>query len=136
MFDYFLTCTIIKVTYNININNFGLHSKVFMLLSVFVLLCLTNKLFVDVAYKHLISAKYLNKSCKSLSLLVSFLLFTIYLRYLLVRVLLSAVLKFTNFIASLFFTDFTSRIFTALLFLTHAHTILFNNDVFLQVRIF
>ena len=48
-FDCFLTCIIIKVTCNININNFGLNLKVF-------------KLFVDVAYKHLISGKYLNNS--------------------------------------------------------------------------
>ena len=65
LFDCFLTCSIIKVTCSININNFGLHSKVFTVLTVYILLCLTNKHFVDVAYKHLISIKYLNKSCKN-----------------------------------------------------------------------
>ena len=54
--DCFLTC-IIKVTCNININHFGLHLKVFTLLTVYIILCLTNKIFVDVAYKYLISGK-------------------------------------------------------------------------------
>ena len=72
-FDCFWTHSIIKVTCNINVNNFGLHLKVFMVLTVHILLSLTNKLFYDVAYKHLISGKYLNKSCKSLSVLLQFL---------------------------------------------------------------
>ena len=126
-FDCFLTCSIIKVTCNININNFGLHLKVFTLLTVYILLCLTNKLFVDVAYKYLISGKYLNKSYKSLSVLVHILLFTIYLTYLLVRVVLSAVLNFSSFLKSLLFNSLTSRIFIVLLFLTRTH-ILFNNN--------
>ena len=40
---------------------------------------------------------------------------------------LPAVLKFSNFIISLFFTSLTSRIFIVLLFLTYTH-ILFNNS--------
>ena len=68
--DCFFTCNIIRVTCNTNINNFGLHLKVFRLLTVYILLCPTNKLFVDVAYKHLVSGKYLNKFCKSLSALL------------------------------------------------------------------
>ena len=72
-FDCSWTHSIIKVTYNINVNNFGHHLKVFMILTVYILLCLTNKLFCDVAYKHLISGKYLNKSSKSLSVLLHFL---------------------------------------------------------------
>ena len=62
----------------------------------------------------------------SLSVLVHFLLFNIYLTYLLVKMVLSAVLKFSNSIISLFFTSLTSRIFIVLLFLTRTH-ILFNN---------
>ena len=119
--DCFLTCSILKVTCNININNFGLHLRVFTLLTVYILLYLTNKLFVDVVYKHLISGKYLNKSYKSLSVLVHFLVFTIYLTYLSVRRLLSAVLELANFIISLFFTNLTSRIFIVLVFY-NAHT--------------
>ena len=64
-FDCFLTCSIIKVTCSSNINNFGLHLKVFMHLTVYVPLCLTNKLFVDAAYKHFISGGYMNRSYKS-----------------------------------------------------------------------
>ena len=112
-FDCFLICNIIKVTCNININNLGLHLKVFTLLIVDILLCLTNNFVVDVVYKYLISGKYLNKSCKSLSVLVHFLFFTIYLTYLLLRMVLSAVLKFSSFIISLLFTSLTSRIFIA-----------------------
>ena len=41
---------------------------------------------------------------------------------------LSAVLKFANFIISLSFTSLTSRIFIVLLFLTRTHLILFSND--------
>ena len=132
-FDCFLTCSIIKVTCNININNFVLHLKVFTLLIVFILLCLTNKLFVDVAYKCLISGKCLNQFCMSLSVLVHFLLFTVYLMYLLVRMVLPAVLKVSSFIISLFFTSLTSRIFIVLLFLMRTH-IVFNNN-FLPARI-
>ena len=76
-------------------------------------LCLTNKLFVHMAYKHLISGKNLNNSYKSLSVLVHFLLFTIYLTYLLVRMLLSALLKFANFVISLFFTNLTFKMFNS-----------------------
>ena len=133
-FDCFLTCNIIKVTCNINISNFALHLKVFTLLTVYILLCLTNKLFVDVAYKYLISDKYLNKSYMSLSVLVHFFLFNIYLTYLLVRIVSSAVLKFSSFIILLCFTSLTSRILIVLLFLTRTH-ILFNN-IFLASKNF
>ena len=108
LFDCFLACSIIKVTCNININNFGLQLKFFTLLTVYILLCLTNKLFVDAAYKHLISGNYLNKSCKTLSVLVHFLPFTIYLTYLSARMVLCAVLKFAYFIISLCFTGLKS----------------------------
>ena len=47
--DCFLTCSIIKATCNIIINYFGLHLKVFTLLTVYILLCLTNKIFDGVA---------------------------------------------------------------------------------------
>ena len=67
------------------------------------------------AYKYLISGRYLNKSYKSLSFLLHFLLFAIYLTYLLVRMVLSAALKFSSFIISLFFTSLTSRIFVSLI---------------------
>ena len=64
-FDCFFTGNIIKVTCNTNINNFVLHLKVFRLLTVDILLCPTNKFFFDV-----VSGKYLNKFCKSLSALL------------------------------------------------------------------
>ena len=48
--------------------------------------------------------------------------------YLLVRMVLSAMLKFANFVISLFFTSLTSRIFIVLLFLMCIRTVLFNND--------
>ena len=81
--DCFLVCSIIEVTCNININNFGLHLKVFTLLTVYIRLCLTNKLFVDVTYKYLICGKSVNKSYMSLSVLVHFLLFIFISSYLL-----------------------------------------------------
>ena len=115
-FHCFLTCNIIKVTCNININNFGLHLKVITLLIVHIFLCITNYFFIDVVCKHLISGKDLNKSCKSLTVLVHFLLFTVYLTYLSARMVLLAVLNFANFIISLFFTSLTYRIFIFLLF--------------------
>ena len=118
---------VVLLKYVININNIGLHLKVFTLLTLYILLCLTNKLFVGVAYKHLISGKYLNKSCKSLSVLVYFLLFAIYLSYLSVSMVLSAVLKFANFIISLFFTNLTSRIFIVLLFFTRSKNFIKNH---------
>ena len=98
-----------------------------MLFTVCLLLCLANKPFVDVAYKHLISGKYLNKSYKSLRVLVHFPLFS-YLS----NVFVGQDVTFPsvkNFIISLFFTYSTSRIFIGLFFLTCTHIIiLFNND--------
>ena len=105
----------------INEEKIQMKKKVCILLVVHILLCLTNKLFVDVAYKHLISGTYLNKTYKSLNVRVLFLLFTIYIMHLLVRLLLSAMLKFANFVTALFFTNLTSRAFIVLLFLTHTH---------------
>ena len=46
LFDCFFTCSIIC---NIKINYFSLHLRVFTLLSVYILLCLTNKIFDGVA---------------------------------------------------------------------------------------
>ena len=102
-FDCFLACSIIKVTCNINMKNLGLHLRVFTHLTVYILLCL-------------ISGKYLNKCGKGLSVVIRFLLFTIYLTYLSVSMILSAVLKIANFIILLFSTNLILRIFIILLF--------------------
>ena len=51
----------IKVTCNININNFGLHLKCFTLLTVYILLFLTDKLFADVSQKHFLTIELTNK---------------------------------------------------------------------------
>ena len=48
-FDCFFTCSIIEVTCNIKINYFSLYFRVFTLLTVYILLCLTNKIFDGVA---------------------------------------------------------------------------------------
>ena len=50
---------VFPVTHDVHLNVFTL--------TVYILLCLTNKRFVDVVYKHLISGKYSNESYKSLS---------------------------------------------------------------------
>ena len=68
------------------------------------------------AYKHLTSGKYFNKSCKSLSVLVQFFLF---IQRIIGQGGTSAVLKLAIFIISLFFTSLTST-----------HTILFNINSF------
>lgn len=86
----FLICNILEVTCKINIDNFGIYLKVFVLLAISVLLCLTNKRFVDMASAHLISGKYL-KSYESLSVLVHLLHFTISLMHLSVKLLPFAV---------------------------------------------
>ena len=75
-----------------------------------------------------------NKSYKSLSVLVNFLLFTIYLTYLLARMVLSTVLKISSFIISPFFISSTCRIFIVLLFLTCTHVLF--NDKFLASKSF
>ena len=100
-FNCFLVCSILEVTCNINIDNFGIYLKVFVLLAISVLLCLTNKRFIDMASAHLISGKYL-KSYKSLSVLVHLLHFTIYLMHLSVKLLPFAVWTFPNFVILLF----------------------------------
>ena len=108
-FDCFLACSIIKVNCNINIKNLGLHLRVFTHLTVYIFSCL-------------ISGKYLNKCCNSLSAIILFLLFTIYLTYSSISMVLSTVLKFANFNISLFFTNLILKIFIILLFLTRAQT--------------
>ena len=54
-FDCFLKCSIHKVTYSIDINNFGLQLNVFTLLTVYKLYVSQITLFADMGYKHLIS---------------------------------------------------------------------------------
>ena len=114
-FDCFLACSIIKVTCNINIKNLFFHLRVFTHLTVHIFLCL-------------ISGKYLNKCCKGLSAIIRFLLFTIYLTYLSVSMVLSAVLKIANFIISLFSTNLILRNLLFCFFNACTRAVLFNND--------
>ena len=70
---------------------------------------------------------YWIKHCESLSFLVHFILFIICIIFLLVKILLSTVLKSANFIASLFGTTFEYRIIITFFFLTFKHERLFEN---------
>ena len=99
----------------------GLHLRVFTHLTVYIFSCL-------------ISGKYLNKCCNSLSAIILFLLFTIYLTYLSISIVLSTVLKFANFNISLFFTNLILRIFIILLFLTRAQTQYYLIMIFLESK--
>ena len=71
------------------------------------------------------------KPCESLSFLVNLILFAICITFLLVKILLSTLLKSVSLILSLFGTIFKCRIIITFLFLMFENEILFIQKLFI-----
>ena len=109
--------------------DFSLNFKVFILITTCLVFFLKNKTFVVTMQKCCPKGSYWIKPCESLSFLVHFIFFAICITFLLVKILLSTVLKSVNFIVSLFCTIFTYRIIITFLFLTFEHEKLFESHL-------
>ena len=102
-------------------------SKAVILVSIYIVLCLQNKTFVDRIQEHFRSGICCGKSTKNLAVLLRYFCSVTYLTYFLGTMLLSTVLG-VKFILSLFFSIFKYRIFIFFLFLTYLHPILYKNN--------
>ena len=127
LFDSFLICNVFpESTFcSIPMKDFSLNFKVFILIIIFLVFCLKNKTFF-VTVRKFCPKRILDQTSWKFKFLSSFILFIICITYLLVKILLSAVLKSPNFVVSLFCTIFKYRIIaTFLFFLTFDHERLF-----------
>ena len=129
LFDLFLTCNVLKITCSIPMEDFSLNFKVFILITTCLVFFLKNKTFVVTMQKCCPKGSYWIKPCESLSFLVHFIFFAICITFLLVKILLSTVLKSVNFIVSLFCTIFKYRVTITFLFLTFEHERLFESHL-------
>ena len=107
--------------------DFSLNFKVFILVITCLVFCLKNERFVVMAQKFCPKGSYWIKLGETLSSLVDFILFAICITFLLVKILLSMVLKSVNFNVSLFGHIFKYRITITFLFLTFEHERIFEN---------
>ena len=111
LFDSLLTYNILKIASSIPMEDFGLNFKLFILITTtWLVFCLRNKRFIVTVQTFCPKRSYWIKPCETLSFLVHFILFAICITFLLVKILLSTVLKSTNFIVSLFGNIFRYRI--------------------------
>ena len=85
--------------------HFSLNFKVIIPITICLVFCLKNKEFVVTAQRFCTKGSCWIKPCESLIFLVHFILFAMCVTFLLVKILLSTVLKSANFIASVFWTD-------------------------------
>ena len=106
LLDSFLTCNVLELTCSIAMEDFSLNFKVFILITVYFVFHLKNNIFVLMVQKFCIKGSYWLKSCERFSVLVHFILFIICVIFLLVKTLLSMVLKSVSFIVSLLCTLF------------------------------
>ena len=127
IFDSFLTCNVLKITSLVPMEEFSLNFNVFILIITCLVLCLRNERFVVTVQKFCPKGKYQIKPSETFSFLVHFILFAICITFLLVKRLLSTVLKSVNFIVSLFGHIFKYRITITFLFLTFEHERIFEN---------
>ena len=117
LFDSFLTYNILKIPSSIPMEDFSLNFKLFILITTtWLVFCLRNKRFLVTVQKFCPKSSYWIKPCETLSFLVHFILFAICITFLLVKILLSTVLKSTNFIVSLFGNIFKYIIIIIFLF--------------------
>ena len=107
--------------------DFSLNFKVFILIITCLVFCLRNERFVVTVQKFGPKGSYWIKPSETLSFLVPFILFVICITFLLVKILLSTLLKSVNFIVSLFGHIFKYRITITFLFLTLEHERIFEN---------
>ena len=127
IFDSFLTCNVLKITSSTPMEDFSLNFEVFVLIITYLVFSLGNERFVVTVRKFHPKGSYWIKPSETLSFLVHFILFAICITFLLVKRLLSTVLKSVNFIVSLFGHIFKYRITITFLFLTFEHERIFEN---------
>ena len=106
---------------------FSLNFKVFILIITCSVFYLQNERFVVTVQKFRPKGSYWIKPSKTLSFLVHFILFVICITFLLVKILLSTVLKSINLIVSLFGHIFKYKITITFLFPTFEHERIFEN---------
>ena len=134
LFDYFITCNVVNITCCIDMDSFSNTSKAVILVTIYIVLCLQNKTFVDRVQKYFGSDIYCGKSSKKLAALLTFFFSVIYLTYFSGTtyfsdtMLLSTVIKSLKFILSLFFSIFKYRVLMFFLFLTYLDPILYKNN--------
>ena len=107
--------------------DFSLNFKVFIFIITCLVFSLRNERFVVTVQKFGPKGSYWIKPSETLSFLVRFILFVICITFLLVKILLSTLLKSVNFIVSLFGRIFKYRITINFLFLTFEHERIFEN---------
>ena len=127
IFDSFLTCNVLKITSSVPMEDFSPNLKVFILIMTYLVFSLRNERFVVTVEKLRPKGSYWIKPSETLSFLVHFILFAICITFLLVKILLSMVLKSVNFTVSLFGHIFKYRITITFLFLTFEHERIFEN---------
>ena len=127
VFDLFLTCNVLKITSSVPMEDFSLNFNVFVVIMVCLVFCFRNTRFVVTVQIFCPKKSYWIKPSETLSFLVHFILFAICITFLLVKILLSTVLKSVNFIVSLFGHIFKYRITITFLFLTFGHERIFEN---------
>ena len=110
IFDWFLTCNVLKITGSVPMEDFSLNFKVFILIITCLVFSLRNERFVVTVQKFGPKGSYWIKPSETISFLVHFILFVICITFLLVKILLSTVLKSVNFTVSLFGHIFKYRI--------------------------
>ena len=102
IFDSFLTCNVLKITSSIPMEDFSLNFKAYIHIITCLVFCLRNERFVVTVQKFCPKGSYWIKPSETLSFLVHFILFAICIRFLLVKILLSTVLKIVNVTVPLF----------------------------------
>ena len=125
LFDSFLSCNVLKTTCSIPMEDFRLKFKVFILITTCLVFCIKNKTFVVTVQNFCPKDNYWIKPCESLSFLVHFILFSICITFLLVKIRISTLPKSANFLVSIFRTIFKYRIIIIFLFLSFEHERLF-----------
>ena len=80
-FDSFITCNVFNTACCIDMDNFNDTSKAVILVTIYVVLCLQNKTFVDRVQKYFGSGSCYDKSAKNLAALLRFFFSVTYLTY-------------------------------------------------------
>ena len=106
---------------------FSLNFKLFILIITCLVFCLRNERLVVTVQKFCPKGSYWIKPSEILIFLVHCTLFAICITFLLVKILLSTVLKSINFIVSLFGHIFKYRVTITFLFVTFEHERIFEN---------
>ena len=101
-FDSFITCNVFNIACCIDMDNFNDTSKAVILVTIYTVLCLQNKTFVDRVQKYFGSGNCYGKSAKNLAALLGFFFSVTYLTYFSGTMLLSTVLTSVKIILSLF----------------------------------